>query len=73
MNNRVAGLTAGGVPETIASDSQITALKRKGHENQLKRVTGQTEPRPHLSPENGGQTKRATTMTAQEEQANKHD
>jgi hypothetical protein len=29
MNNRVTGLTAGGVPETTASDSQITALKEK--------------------------------------------
>jgi hypothetical protein len=29
MNDKVAGLTAGGVSETIASDSQMTALRSK--------------------------------------------
>jgi hypothetical protein len=70
MDNKVAGLTAGGVSETIASDSQMTPLRSK---RTLKLIEKITEPPPHLSPEDGGQTKHATAISAQEEQANKHD
>jgi len=31
--NEVAGLTAGGVPEIIASDSQMIPLKNKKHKD----------------------------------------
>lgn len=31
INNKLVGLTADGVPETIASDSQATPLRSKGH------------------------------------------
>jgi hypothetical protein len=40
-------------------------INRKNHDR--------TEVPAHLSQEDGSQTKRATTITAQEEQANKHD
>ena len=72
MNNKVAGPTAGGVSEIIASDSKLTALSSKGHKDQSENYH-QTERQKHLSPEDGGQPIYATTMTAQSEQAKKHD
>ncbi len=76
MNNQVTGLTTGGVSKTNPSDSQMTAFQSRKERTRLRKFEknhDQPESPPHLPHEDGGQTKHATTTTAQEEQADKHD
>ncbi len=70
---KLARLTVGGISTTVASAIQITPFRKENISISQNNCNWRERNRPDLFPEEPGQTKRAITVMAHAEQANKHD
>jgi hypothetical protein len=69
-DQRLPGLTRGGISATEPSMSQTTPLRKK---KKIRLKLKELRPTPHLFPEEAGQTKLNTVATPHDEQTGEHD